>query len=88
MTAGRLSMELFPSAVPAWPADRNIRPALCAPEATEHSGEVRAFRLICSGNHCVRAERDQYDHLRTVIGIHPEDFRWKLAQLGAAPALA
>lgn len=24
-------------------------------------------------------DRDQYDHLRTVIGIHPEDFRWKLA---------
>ncbi len=53
--------------------------AICAPEATEHSGEVRAFHLIYSGNHCVQVERDQYDHLRTVIGIHPDDFSWKLA---------
>lgn len=53
--------------------------ALCAPEATEHSGEVRAFQLIYSGNHYVQVERNQYNYLRTVIGIHSDDFRWKLA---------
>ena len=53
--------------------------ALCPPETTEHSGEVWAFHLVYSGNHCIRVERDQYEHLRTVIGIHPEGFSWKLA---------
>ena len=52
--------------------------ALCAPETTEHSGEVWAVQLIYSGNHCVRVERDQYDHLRIAAGIHPEGFSWKL----------
>lgn len=52
--------------------------ALCAPEAAEHSGEVRALQLIYSGNHCVRVERDQYDHLRLTTGIHPDGFSWKL----------
>ena len=53
--------------------------ALCAPETTERIGEVWAFQLIYSGNHCVQVERDQYDHIRASIGIHPEDFCWKLA---------
>lgn len=53
--------------------------ALCTPEATEHAGEIHAFLLIYSGNHCISAQRDQYDHLRVAIGIHPEDFCWKLS---------
>lgn len=52
--------------------------ALCTRETTEHAGEVHAFQLIYSGNHCASVQRDQYDHLRVVIGIHPDDFRWKL----------
>ncbi len=52
--------------------------ALCSPETTEHTGDVRAFQLIYSGCHCIRAERDQYEHLRIAMGIHPEEFRWKL----------
>ena len=53
--------------------------ALCTPETTEHSGEVKAFQLIYSGNHYLSVERDQYNHLRTVIGIQPEEFCWKLS---------
>ncbi|MBD5560313.1 MAG: alpha-galactosidase [Clostridia bacterium] len=52
--------------------------ALCSPGADEHSGEVRAVQLIYSGNHTVSTERDQYDQVRTLIGISPEDFSWKL----------
>ncbi len=52
--------------------------ALCTRETTEHAGEVHAFQLIYSGNHCASVQRDQYDHLRVVIGIHPDDFSWKL----------
>lgn len=52
--------------------------ALCTPETTEQLGEVHAFHLIYSGNHRLSVERDQYNHLRVAIGIHPEDFCWKL----------
>ncbi len=52
--------------------------ALCTPETTEHTGDVRAFQLIYSGNHHVSAERDQYNHLRIAIGIQPDGFCWKL----------
>ncbi len=52
--------------------------AICMPETTEHSGEVYAFQLIYSGNHCVSVERNQYNHLRVAMGINPEDFCWKL----------
>lgn len=52
--------------------------ALCMPETTEHTGEVHAFSLIYSGNHRLSAERDQYNHIRIAMGIHPEDFCWKL----------
>ena len=52
--------------------------ALCSPETTEYSGDVRAFHLIYSGCHCIRTERDQYEHLRITMGIHPKDFCWKL----------
>ena len=48
--------------------------AICMPETTEHSGEVYAFQLIYSGNHCVSVERNQYNHLRVAMGINPEDF--------------
>lgn len=51
---------------------------LCTPETTEHTGDVRAFQLIYSGNHHVSAERDQYNHLRIAIGIRPDGFCWKL----------
>lgn len=52
--------------------------ALCTPETTEHIGEVHAFGLIYSGNHRVSVERDQYNHIRVALGIHPQDFSWKL----------
>ncbi len=52
--------------------------ALCTPETTEHIGEVYAFQLLYSGNYRISVERDQYNHLRVTMGIHPEDFCWKL----------
>lgn len=52
--------------------------ALCSPETTEHAGDVRAFQLLYSGCHCIQTERDQYEHLRIALGIHPDEFCWKL----------
>lgn len=51
---------------------------LCSPDAGEHAGNVRAFSLIYSDNHLVEAELDQYDSLRVVLGINPQDFSYML----------
>lgn len=52
--------------------------ALISPETTQQQGEVYAMHLVYSGNFLAQAERDQFDQLRMVMGIHPEAFSWKL----------
>ena len=48
------------------------------PSATENSGEVMGFSLIYSGNHRMQAEVDTHDTTRITVGIHPQNFDWKL----------
>lgn len=44
----------------------------------EH-GEVYAMHFIYSGNFKTQVQSDQFDQVRMVMGIHPEDFTWKLS---------
>ncbi|RNA68506.1 alpha-galactosidase [Alteribacter keqinensis] len=52
--------------------------ALKRPDATEHDGDVYGFSFVYSGNFLAQVEVDHYDVARTMIGIHPFDFEWKL----------
>lgn len=46
--------------------------------ADEFSGEVLGFSLIYSGDFLAQAEVDNFDVTRVIMGIHPNEFRWKL----------
>lgn len=52
--------------------------ALKAKGATETSGNVYGIHFVYSGNFLGQAERNQFDGVRAVMGIHPENFCWKL----------
>ncbi len=52
--------------------------ALVTKGATEDVGEVYAMNLVYSGNFLAQEEMSQFDSVRMVIGIYPEDFCWKL----------
>lgn len=41
-------------------------------------GEVYAMHFVYSGNFIAQIEKTQHDAIRAVMGIHPEDFCWKL----------
>ena len=43
----------------------------------EH-GEVYAMHFVYSGNFKALVQNDQFDQVRMMMGIHPEDFKWKL----------
>lgn len=53
--------------------------ALADPHATENQGNVYAFHLVYSGNFLAQAEVEQYGSTRVQLGIHPENFSWKLS---------
>ena len=53
--------------------------ALLTPGTTQVSGEVYAFHFVYSGNFTAQAEVSQFDTVRVVMGINPEDFCWKLS---------
>jgi len=53
--------------------------ALLEHDANQEHGQVYAMNLVYSGNFLAQAEMTQQETLRAVIGIHPEDFKWKLA---------
>lgn len=57
--------------------------ALVSQNATQEHGKVWGMHLVYSGSFLAKVQRDQYDRLRAVIGIHPQDFCWKL-EPGAA----
>ncbi len=44
----------------------------------EETGEVYAMHFVYSGNFKVQVQADQFDHVRMVMGIHPDGFGWKL----------
>lgn len=52
--------------------------ALVSPGTTQMQGEVYAMHFVYSGNFLAQAELSQYDSVRMVMGIHPEQFTWNL----------
>ncbi len=52
--------------------------AVMTPGTTEHQGEVYGFHFVYSGNFKATAAVNQFNSLRVLMGIHPEDFSWKL----------
>lgn len=52
--------------------------ALAAKGATQDTGEVYAMNLVYSGNFLAQEEMSQFDSVRMVMGINPDDFCWKL----------
>ena len=59
-------------------ASHNPFLALKRKSTTEHVGEAYGVSLIYSGNFLGQAEVDCYDVTRTMIGINPFEFEWKL----------
>lgn len=52
--------------------------ALVTPETTQNVGEVYAMNFVYSGNFMAQVEKNQFDSVRMMMGIHPEGFTWKL----------
>lgn len=52
--------------------------ALVSHNADQDVGEVYGMNLVYSGNFLAQTSMDHPDNIRTVIGIHPTDFCWKL----------
>lgn len=52
--------------------------ALVTKNTTQESGEVYAMNFVYSGNFRAQAEVTQFDSVRMSMGIHPENFCWKL----------
>ena len=53
---------------------------LCDPKTDEHCGNAYGFALMYSGNFVFDAEVDGYSQTRTVMGIHPKQFEFRLAK--------
>ncbi len=51
---------------------------LSDPDATEDTGGCRGFSLLYSGDFLGQAELDQYDQTRLLLGIHPDNFCYRL----------
>ncbi|MGN0395791.1 MAG: alpha-galactosidase [Coprococcus sp.] len=52
--------------------------ALVSKNADQRQGEVYAYNMVYSGSFLCSAEKNQFDHIRMVMGIHPGDFSWEL----------
>lgn len=52
--------------------------ALVTPDTTQEAGEVYAMNFVYSGNFIAQAELSQFAQIRMVMGIHAEEFCWKL----------
>lgn len=61
-------------------SSNNFNPfiALKRPSTTENEGEALGLSFIYSGNFLAQAEVDTYDMCRITMGIHPQNFSWKL----------
>lgn len=46
--------------------------------ATQTAGQVYGMHFVYSGNYMAQVEKNQFGSLRCVMGIHPEDFCFKL----------
>lgn len=56
--------------------------AVMEPHATQSVGRVYAMHFVYSGNYIAQVEKNQFDTHRCVMGIHPEDFCFKLEPSG------
>ena len=45
---------------------------------TEEAGDIYAMNFVYSGNFMAQIEGDQSGSMRALMGIHPQDFCWKL----------
>ena len=45
---------------------------------TEETGDIYAMNFVYSGNFLAQIEGDQFGSMRALMGIHPQDFCWKL----------
>lgn len=54
--------------------------ALVSEKATQESGDVYGFHFVYSGNFLAQVEKNQFDSLRVLLGINPENFCFKLQQ--------
>lgn len=52
--------------------------ALVEKGADQKQGEVYAMNFVYSGNFLAQAEQNQFDSVRVMMGIHPENFCWEL----------
>ncbi len=52
--------------------------ALITPGTTQQQGRVYAMNFVYSGNFIAQAELSQFDLVRMVMGINPEEFTWNL----------
>ena len=52
--------------------------ALVSNRASQENGEVYGFHFVYSGNFIAQVEKNQFDSLRVVMGIHPKDFKYEL----------
>ena len=52
--------------------------ALVDRNTTQEHGEVYAMNFVYSGNFRAQAEVTQFDAVRMSMGVHPENFCWKL----------
>ncbi len=47
-------------------------------DTTEDHGDAYGFALVYSGNFSAKVEIDSFENTRVLMGINPEDFKWKL----------
>lgn len=52
--------------------------ALVEKGCSQRTGRVYGFSFVYSGNFLAQVEKDQFGSLRVLMGIHPENFEWKL----------
>lgn len=53
--------------------------ALTTDGTSQTHGDVYAMNFVYSGNFLAQVHRSQFDSVRMMIGINPEDFEWKLS---------
>ncbi len=51
---------------------------LVSEKADQEHGEVYGFHFVYSGNFLAQVEKNQFDSLRVVMGIHPQNFCYQL----------
>ncbi len=52
--------------------------ALVSARATQETGDVYGFHFVYSGNFIAQAEKSQFDFIRVLMGIHPQNFAFLL----------